>query len=64
MEYLGSFDRYRNSGGGGSGVNKIKDQMDDILENRAFFRRHVPQDGDSLYRFEGIMIRLYTHTDY
>ena len=54
MDYLGNFNRYRNSGGGGGsggGVNKIKDQMDDILENRAFFRRHVPQDGDSLYRF-------------
>ena len=52
MEYLGNLNnRYRNGGGGGGGnVNKIKDQMDDILENRAFFRRHVPQDGDSLYR--------------
>ena len=48
MEYLGNVNRYRNGGGGS--VNKIKDQMDDILENRAFFRRHVPQDGDSLYR--------------
>ena len=47
MDYFGN--RHRNSGGGGGA--KIKDQMDDILENRAFFRRHVPQDGDSLYRY-------------
>ena len=33
MDYLGN--RYRTGGGGDrGGVKKIKDQMDDILENR------------------------------
>ena len=34
MDYMGN--RYRTGGGGGDrgGVKKIKDQMDDILENR------------------------------